>query len=119
SEPIRTDAIDGPPTLMRGMHVTVTLNVTPRIRLLSIPTQGFQPNGRVWTVENGVLRGHSVKPAKTLPDRVLVRADSTDLKPGDHVVITQLSTPLDGGRVRELATDGQSASTIGDEGDSP
>lgn len=119
SDPIRTDAVDGPPTLMRGMHVTVTLNVTPRIRLLSIPTRGVQPNGRVWTVEDGVLRGHSVKPAKQLPDRVLVRADSTDLKPGDHVVITQLTTPLDGSRVREVSADGQSASTTGEKGDSP
>ncbi|MDA1161750.1 MAG: HlyD family efflux transporter periplasmic adaptor subunit [Planctomycetota bacterium] len=105
SEPIREDAADGPPTLMRGMYVTVTLNVTPRIRLLSIPTRGVQPNGQVWTVDNGLLRSHSVKAAKTLADSVLVRADTTDLKPGDRIVITQLSTPMDGSRVREAGTD--------------
>jgi multidrug efflux pump subunit AcrA (membrane-fusion protein) len=118
TDPIRADAVDGPPTLMRGMYVTVTLNVEPRIRLVSIPTQGVQPNGRVWTVDNGVLRGHSVKPAKVLADCVLVRADSTDLKPGDRVVITQLSTPMDGSRVRELPTDRQSVDpATGDEVD--
>jgi RND family efflux transporter MFP subunit len=109
SNPIQADAEDGPPTLMRGMYVTVTLNVTPRIRLLSIPTRGVQPNGQVWTVDNRVLRGHSVKPAKVLADRVLVRADSTDLKPGDRVVTTQLSTPLDGNRVREVTSGGVAA----------
>lgn len=102
SEPTRANAEDGPPTLMRGMYVTVILNVTPRTRLLSIPTRGVQPNGQVWTVEDGRLRGHSVTEAKVLADRVLVRAGSTGLKPGDHIVTTQLSTPLDGSRVREL-----------------
>ena len=105
SEPIRTTSGDGPPTLMRGMYVTVTLNITPRTRLLSIPTRGVQPNGQVWTVDDGTLRGHSVKPAKVLADRVLIRADSTDLKPGDRIVTTQLSTPLDGIRVREVGKD--------------
>jgi RND family efflux transporter MFP subunit len=118
SEPIRADAVDGPPTLMRGMYVTVTLNVAPRIRLVSIPTRGVQPNGRVWTVDNGVLRGHSVQAARVLADRVLVRADSTDLKPGDRVVVTQLATPVDGSRVRELPKDRQPVdSTTGDEDD--
>jgi hypothetical protein len=46
-----------------------------------------------------------VKPAKVLADSVLVRADSTDLKPGDRIVTTQLSTPLDGIRVREVGKD--------------
>ena len=120
SEPIRAGAVDGPPTLMRGMYVTVTLNVTPRIRLLSIPTLGVQPNGRVWTVVDGVLRGHSVEAAKVLDDRVLVRADSTDLKPGDRIVITQLSTPLNGSRVRELPTDLSSGdAATGDEDGTP
>jgi RND family efflux transporter MFP subunit len=123
SDPIRANAADGPPTLMRGMYVTVELNVTPRIRLLSIPTRGVQPNGQVWTVDNGLLRGHSVKAAKMLADSVLVRADTTDLKPGDRIVITQLSTPMDGSRVRELVKDGPTGDatrdvpiSVGDEG---
>ncbi len=114
SEPIRASAEDGPPTLMRGMYVTVTLNVTPRTRLLSIPTRGVQPNGQVWTVAADILRGHSVKPAKVLADCVLVRADSTDLKPGDRIVTTQLSTPLDGIRVREVGRDRPSVASIRD-----
>ncbi len=105
SEPVRAEATDGPPTLMRGMYVTVALNVSPRVRLLRIPTRAIQPDGQVWTVEDGLLRVHSVKPAKVLPDSVVVRADSTNLKAGDRVVITQLVTPFDGSRVREITTD--------------
>jgi len=103
-EPIRADPGDGPPTLMRGMYVTVTLNVTPQIELLRIPTRGIQPNGQVWTVDNGLLRVHSAEPAKVLPDSVLIRAESTELKPGDRVVTTQLVAPMDGSRVREFVT---------------
>jgi multidrug efflux pump subunit AcrA (membrane-fusion protein) len=101
-EPVRADVGDGPPTLMRGMYVTVALNVTPQIGLLRIPTRGIQPNGQVWTVDNGLLRVHSVQPAKVLPDSVLIRSDSTRLKPGDRVVTTQLVAPMDGSRVREF-----------------
>lgn len=116
SSPVRADAADGPPTLMRGMFVTVALDITPRIRLLKIPTRAVQPNGLVWTVDNGLLRGHSVTAAKVMADGVLVRADSTDLKSGDRVVITQMSTPLDGGRVRELVRDGPSDEAKLDDG---
>jgi multidrug efflux pump subunit AcrA (membrane-fusion protein) len=102
SEPLRVGAVDGPPTLMRGMFVTVTLDVMPRTRLWRIPTRAIQPDGQIWTVVDGKLRVHSVKPAKVLPDSVLVRADSTDFKAGDRLVVTQLVTPLDGIRIREL-----------------
>jgi hypothetical protein len=87
---------------MRGMFVTVTLDVMPRTRLWRIPTRAIQPDGQIWTVVDGKLRVHSVKPAKVLPDSVLVRADSTDFKAGDRLVVTQLVTPLDGIRIREL-----------------
>jgi RND family efflux transporter MFP subunit len=100
-QPVRTDNVDGPPTLMRGMFVRVSLNVAPQIDLWRIPTRAIQPDGQVWTVKDGVLRVHSVKPAKVLPDSVLVRADSNDLRSGDRLVVTQLVTPLDGIRVRE------------------
>lgn len=104
-DPVRTVVGDGPPTLMRGMYVTVTLNIEPKIRLWRIPTLAVQPDGQVWTIEDGILRGHTIRPAKSLSEGVLVRADSTDLKPGDHVVVTQLVTPIDGSRVREIAKD--------------
>ena len=80
----------------------------------------MQPNGLVWTVDNGLLKVHTVRPAKVFPDGVLVRADSTDLNSGDRVVITQLVTPLAGSRVREIVKDRKrDAATIRGGGDSP
>lgn len=120
AEPVRADAVDGPPTLMRGMYVTVMLNVAPQLPLLRIPTHAVQPNGQVWTVDHDLLQVHTVEPAKVLPDAVLVRADSTDLKPGDRVVITPLATPLAGSRVREFVRDSKPDETmVRERGSSP
>ena len=107
AEPKRVDATHGPPALMRGMHVTVTLTATPKTRLLKIPTRAMQPNNEVWTVEQGrTLRVHDVEPVKVLPDGVLLRADDTQLEAGDHLVVSQLLTAFDGMQIREATAAG-------------
>jgi hypothetical protein len=53
---------------------------------------------------DGKLRVHLPKIAKVLSDSVLVPADSTDLKPGDRLIVTPLRTALDGMAVREHAS---------------
>jgi multidrug efflux pump subunit AcrA (membrane-fusion protein) len=108
SEPKRNDAGDGPPALMRGMYVTVTLEAAPRMRLWQIPNRAMQPNGQVWTVESGRLRIHEVKPARVLPEGVLIRADQADLKPGARLVVSQLATAFAGMQVREAQPEGGS-----------
>ncbi len=107
-KPKRGDAGDGPPALMRGMYVTVSLGVTPRIRLWKIPNRAVRPNGQIWTVEDGQIRIHEVQAARVLPDAVLVRVESTDLKAGDRMVVSQLATAFDGMQVREAGESGSS-----------
>ncbi|MBM83056.1 MAG: hypothetical protein CMJ78_21050 [Planctomycetaceae bacterium] len=105
TNPLRKDSTKGPPTLMRGMFVTVTLRVTPKDRLWRIPNRAVQPNGQVWSVKDERLRVHRVQKAKMLPDAVLVRAQEIDLQQGDRISVTQLVTPVDGSQVRELKID--------------
>lgn len=97
----RHDAADGPPALMRGMYVTVALPVLPSVRLWRLPNRALQPSGQVWTVDGGALRIHKIEPARVLPDSVLIRADRTELKAGDRVVVSQLATAFDGMQVRD------------------
>lgn len=97
----KRDVDDGPPSLMRGMYVSVSLLVTPRVELWQLPNRAVQPNGQVWTINDDVLRIHQVEPARVLPDSVLIRADATDLKPGDRIIVSQLATPFDGMQVRQ------------------
>jgi hypothetical protein len=83
------------------MYVTITLPVSPRVRLWKIPNRAVQPNGQVWTIEGDELRIHEITPARVLPDSVLFRADATDLKVGDRIIVSQLATAFEGMQVRE------------------
>lgn len=103
---VHRDDSDGPPALMRGMYVGVKLEVVPQDPLWQIPARAVQPDGQVWTVQDGVLRVHSLEPVRTLSDSILIRAGSSGLKAGDHVVITQMTNPLDGNQVRERVIGG-------------
>ncbi len=101
SEPRRAAGDQGPPALMRGMFVEICLHVAPKVPLLRLPSAAVQPNEQVWTVSEGRLHVHRPRIAKVLSDSVLVAADSTDLKPGDRLVVSPLSTALEGMTVRE------------------
>ena len=98
----REDAVDGPPSLMRGMYVTVTLPVSPDVRLWRVPNRALQPNGQVWTLDGTPLRMHKIEPVRVLPDSVLIRADRAPLKAGDRIIVSPLTTEFDGMRVRQV-----------------
>lgn len=100
-KPRRAKRIDGPPALVRGMFVEVALHVVSDERLLQVPHEAVRPNGEVFTVEDGRLHVHQVKAARVLSDGLLVRAASTNLRIGDRLVMTPLSSGFDGMQVRE------------------
>jgi len=101
SEPRRVDAADGPRTLVRGMYVKVHLHVTPKTPLLRIPNEALQPNGVVWTVDEGLLRIHEVHVAQVVPDAVWIHDEHQQLAAGDSLVISPLAGAFDGMQVRE------------------
>ena len=98
--------------LMRGMFVTVTLPIHPQSRLIEIPSAALRPDGQVWSVSGNRLVIHRIKIARTLPDSVLVRAESTDLNPEDDVVVSPLAITYEGMEVRPVPV-----STIGSSGE--
>ena len=90
---------------MRGMYVTVTLPVVPQTQLIEIPAEAVRPDGQVWSVGGDRLVIHRVTVARVLQRSVLIRADSTDLKPDDHVIVSPLATTYQGMPVRERPKD--------------
>ncbi len=161
---------DGPPALLTGMFVTVSLEVKPRTPLLEIPSQALRPGNQVWSVsketaaatrsdarnahtaktdarnantakteppansddsnadaqgdeiasgagakradaEIWTLRIHDVHVAKLLADSVLIRADSTTLRPGDELVVTSL-VAIDGMQVRRKRVEKETAAGV-------
>jgi len=90
-----------PAGLINGMFVEVEMDVTPATALLSIPREALQPDGQVWVVDEGQLTVHRVQPVQVTDTVLLLRADRTELKAADRVVISTLSTAFDGMDVRE------------------
>ncbi len=104
SNPRRLGAKQWPPTLVRGMFVTVAFHAAPQMPILRLPAEAVKLNNEVWTLEDGKLRIHEVQPAKVLPGWVLLRAEETDLKVGDKLIVSPLATAVDGMSVREEDT---------------
>jgi multidrug efflux pump subunit AcrA (membrane-fusion protein) len=117
-KPRRSDLDSGPPTLVRGMFVTVSLSVTPKDpSLLAVPETALQPRDYIWCLRNRALARFKVRVAKRIPDpdadpetsdgMVLVRAlpddnpEHTPLQPGDRVVISPLPSAHEGQAARE------------------
>ena len=82
--------------LIRGMYVTVTLPVRLQTPLIEIPAEAVRPDGQVWSVRSDRLIVHRILIARTLQNSVLVKAELTNLKPADPVVISPLAIAYEG-----------------------
>ena len=94
-----------PTVLMRGMYVTVSLKASPETPLIAIPAEAVRPNRQAWSVVDNKLVIHPLDVARVLSDSVLVPAASTELGPGDRVVISPLKIAYNGMPVRERAAE--------------
>ncbi len=97
---------NGPPALLRGMYVTVRIQVTPETPLLEVPEQGVRPGNQVWCVRDGKLVILPVNFVTMIDDnnvqqngdrQALVYVDppnapdgASSLAAGDQVIITPL-----------------------------
>lgn len=52
-QPHRPGALEGPPTLLRGMYVQIEMEIEPQVPLLRLPIEALRPPNIVWTVEAG------------------------------------------------------------------
>lgn len=101
----------GPRALVRGMYVTVVLNITPRTQLLRIPEDAVQPGNIVWRVNDGKLQPVVISVAQSIEDAVIVEATDDGLAVGDRLVVSQLN----GSRSQTSAAHNQVESDSGDE----
>ncbi|MEX2113731.1 MAG: HlyD family efflux transporter periplasmic adaptor subunit [Pirellulales bacterium] len=93
----------GPPALVRGMYVTVSVHAQPLMTLLEIPQRSLQPGNRVWQVADGKLTVHQVRVADADEDIVLIYADGSGLQPGMKLVSSPLAVAVDGMAIQEQA----------------
>jgi len=91
----------GPPALVRGMFVTVSVHAQPGTELLKIPQRAVQPGNTVWHVVNGQLAVRRIRVAASSADTVLVYAEPSGLEPGMRLVSSPLAVATEGMAVRE------------------
>ena len=91
-----------PRALMRGMFVQVTIHAQPSLRLVTLPEKAVHPGNFVYLMRDGELHEIlRVSRARTYRGRVVIDATSSTLVPGDRVVVTPLSRPETGMKLRE------------------
>ncbi|EMI22168.1 Membrane-fusion protein [Rhodopirellula maiorica SM1] len=105
---------DGPRRLMRGMFVSVTLNVHPTRTLYRVNEIAIRPGNRIWLDVDGKLRVVPVEVVSRMGDGVIVDADIDSALPtksmkADHVavIVSPVSDPKDGMPVMTSGTTAQ------------
>jgi multidrug efflux pump subunit AcrA (membrane-fusion protein) len=91
----------GPPALVRGMYVTVTVHAQPQTQLLQIPERAVRPGNVVWYVRNSRLHVGQVRLAGIRHGQAIVEADRSDIIAGDAVVVSPVAQVTSGMEVRE------------------
>lgn len=77
-----------PPALVRGMYVTVRIQVDPGSIVLRIPERAVQPGGMVGRIRDGKLKMVPVELAEIVSDGALVIAPPDVLREGDSVAVS-------------------------------
>lgn len=91
------------PPLMRGMYVTVSIQVPSQKPLAQIPRKALQLGNVVWRVRNEHLNIAPVKVAKRNGNSVLIELPRDDqLRLDDRIVVSPLTTVVDGMAVKVI-----------------
>jgi len=77
-----------PPALVRGMYVTVRIQVDPSSVVLRIPEQAVQPGGMVGRIRDGKLKMVPVELAEIVSEGALVITQPDVLREGDSVAVS-------------------------------
>ncbi len=93
--------IVGPPALVRGMFVTVSVHAQPATTLLEVSQRAVHPGNTVWQVADGKLAIRKIRVAKSTDDLVLAYAEPEGLQPGMKLVSSPLTLAIEGMAVRE------------------
>ncbi|WP_372725513.1 efflux RND transporter periplasmic adaptor subunit, partial [Novipirellula sp.] len=102
--PLASDLVmDGPRRLMRGMFVSVTMNVHPTRTLYRVNEIAIRPGNRIWLDVDGKLRVVPVEVVSRMNNGVIVDADIDSAVPtatmkADQVavIVSPVSDPKDG-----------------------
>ncbi len=93
---------EGPPALMRGMFVTVILQVPTKVPLFRLPAAALNPPDTLWVVQEDKLHEVRVEVVQADRESILVRVAPEELRPGQPVVVSPLPVAYEGMEVERL-----------------
>jgi len=91
---------DGPPTLMRGMFVTLEIRCRPERELLQIPETAIRPGDKVWLVRGGQLTMLPVRIVRIHQGLASIDGHSSSIVPGDQLITSPVPNAFEGMPVR-------------------
>ncbi|MEC9094132.1 MAG: HlyD family efflux transporter periplasmic adaptor subunit, partial [Planctomycetota bacterium] len=101
---------NGQRTLVRGMYVSIELNLGKKQGLLALPSEAVHAGNVVWILESGKLRKQKVNILNRVRrasegEMVIVKAKSGDLDSGDRIIVSPIPQPVDGMDLRASGSD--------------
>mgnify|MGYP006287809651 CR=1 FL=1 len=91
-----SDPLDAPQPLMLGDYVTAVIQGRSLSQVMVLPRSALRQGDTVWLHDQGRLRMQKVETAWKDPEKIYLGAG---LKPGQQVVISDISTPVQGMRI--------------------
>lgn len=109
-------------TLVRGMYVSVELDLGKRSGLLALPAEAVRAGNEVWLYDSGNLKKTKVKVVdrilgKDNKEVVVAKANSDTVQAGMLLIVTPIPQPIDGMELRTGGSDDKkSGNKSGDNG---
>ena len=93
--------LPAPPTLLRGMFVTIEIPVSTEMKLVQLPATALRPGNQVWVVDDGKLAIRKIQVANAQKETIVIAADLSEVDSGDKVIVSPLPLVVNGMDIRE------------------
>jgi hypothetical protein len=100
-----------PPSLVRGMYVSLSLHVSPNVPIGRVPEQAVRPGKTLWVVrDNRIKIVRNIRPIELASNNTvegttakdwLIELAGSELRVDDEVVVSPLNFVTDGLEVRQ------------------
>lgn len=101
----QTRSTEGDRTLVRGMYVSVQLNLKKRPGLLKLPAEAVRAGNVVWLLQNGKLKKQPIQVVNRVSDAkgnesVITEAEPGLIEVGYKLITSPIPQPIDGMELR-------------------
>ncbi|MFC1757242.1 efflux RND transporter periplasmic adaptor subunit [Planctomycetota bacterium] len=94
-----------PPTLLRGLFVSLKIPVSSKLDLVQIPSVSLRPGNKVWVADGDTLDIKDVAVAHAGEDNVILFSGPDELRAGDRVITSPMPLLVNGMNIRESGSE--------------